>query len=492
MASHTSLEGLSSPIDIPTTPQPHEDLQTSNDMKRLTSPSNSIVPDAKSISVTPPPSSQMPRQVEAATPDASILSSPPLTVVNGAKKDVAVVPGLPTSDQIQNASTEELRDILDGVLAANTKLELAAREARMSAAHFKLQHNLLIIDSEEAIKRLEVEHDMTRREVQALQNTGRDNESYSYIAKLKTYCKELEEEGNITRRRLHKAKQLIEDKDFKLIEAREENERLRDRIRQNREHINMLRSPGGPLHLGSPKTSPITPQHYRTTPKHTPGSLRRREPPGSARPFEALLLADAVLSQEHNSAPSTPIISRHPGPRTPNRHTRNVQSVSSLQAITGSARRVGHSGLLPSAQFSPEAEARSVGSHSWNPVRDSRERRRKSRDSTISAEDNEPIQAGGRSFREESEEVYESQASQSATEMLRVDPRESFEVAASRTTTPNPGDKPYQQSKIYGGVTKSVAEKRKRSDDDMHATAKKLRAAAGAAIGLGIGMGSGH
>lgn len=407
--------------------------------------------------------------------------------------EVAVISGLPSSSQIQDADIEELRDILQGVLAENTKLDIAAREARMSAAHFKLQHNLLIIDSEEAIKRLEVEHDMTRREVQALQNTGRDNESYSYIAKLKTYCKELEEEGNITRRRLHKAKQLIEDKDFKLIEAREENDRLRDRIRQNREHINMLRSPGGPLHLGSPKTSPITPQHYRTTPKHTPGSLRRREPPGSARPFEALLLADAVLNQENNSAPSTPIISRHPCPRTPNRHNRNVQSLSSLQAITGSARRAGHSGLLPSAQFSPEAEARSVGSHTWNAIHNSRERRRKSRDSTISAEDNEQMQAGGRSFRDESEEVYESQASQSATEMLRVDPRESFEVAASRTSTPNPGDKPYQQSKIYGGVTKSVAEKRKRADDDVvQATAKKLRAAAGAAIGLGIGMGSGH
>jgi len=95
------------------------------------------------------------------------------------------------------------------------------------------------------------------------------------------------------------------------------------------------------------------------------------------------------------------------------------------------------------------------------------------------------------SYREESEEIQESQASQSATEMLRVDPRESFEVAASRTTTPTPnGEKNnLHQAKIFGAVSKPAAEKRKRLPDTYEKgySAKKVRAAV-EGVGLGIGL----
>jgi hypothetical protein len=62
--------------------------------------------------------------------------------------------------------------------------------------------------------------------------------------------------------------------------------------------------------------------------------------------------------------------------------------------------------------------------------------------------------------------------------MLRLDPRESFEIAASRTGTPA-GEK--YQSKIMAPVSK-----RKRDEDVyVDAAAKKMRLSE--AVGLGIG-----
>jgi hypothetical protein len=476
MASQGIINGSSSPLDIPTTPYP---LDASIDDKR----------DVPTSSITPPPSSQVPRRIATPALDNVSLTSPPATITNGVKQES--MSNQLKKEHIDNASTDELREIIQNLLSENMKLDINAREARMSAAHHKLQHNLLVIESEETVKRLEVEHDMTRREVEALQSNGRDNDSLSYIVKLKEYCKELEEESGVTRRRLQKAKQLIEDKDYKLAQAEDEIIRLKERIRQNREHIDTLRSPGGPLYVSTPRTSPNTPQHYRATPKQTPSSLRRREPPGSARPFEALLLADAVLSQENNSAPSTPITARHQDIRTPNRHHRGAQSLSSLHHTPGDVRHL-QPGLLPAPQFSPESEARAANIRGWNNAQHAQPRRRLSRDSTISAEDLEHIHQK-RAIRDESEEVYESQASQSAAEMLRADPRESFEISASRTHTPVPGGDNLHQSKIYGGVTKPGGQKRRRtSEEEAEMSAKKLRAAAGAAIGLGLTLEAGH
>jgi acetyl-CoA acyltransferase 1 len=199
----------------------------------------------------------------------------------------------------------------------------------------------------------------------------------------------------------------------------------------------------------------------------------------SQEPFAALLLADRVLSQENNSAPSTPIVSRRADPHTPIRHSRGVQSLSSLPSTPRSSRpHNSNSTLLPSAPISEAQEKHTPSQRREYAHSRQYERRRKSRDSTISASDSEEIARATRAYREESEEVQASQASQSATEMLRLDPRESFEVAASRTGTPG-GEK--YQSKIMAPVSK-----RKREDDVYgDAAAKKMRMAE--AVGLGIG-----
>jgi len=460
-------------------------------IQRLNSPAH------LSSSMTPPPSSQAHNTRTAAiyesqcdgTPPQSSLSSPPLTTVNGVKRD-AITRTIPSAEQLASATKDEMREILDEVLAENKKLEAIAAEARMSAAHYKLQHNLLTIETEEAAKRMEVEHDMTRREVNVLQQAfqGRESPNQDYVAKVKAYCVAIEEDKNVLARRLKAAMKIIDQQDDELASAKEKEQLLLRRIRENREHLNYLRSPGGLFHIASPKAPthsyPNTPQQYRSTPKNTPMTSRSRQGRGgSQEPFAALLLADQMLSRENrdnNSAPSTPIMSRRPDQRTPVRHSRGVHSLSSLPTTPHSAARsrISNSTLLPSVQFS----------------HDSRERRRVSRDSTISASDNgdaeEIARAAMSSFRGESEEVHESQASQTAAEMLHIDPRESFEVEASRTNTPTLAtDKSnLHQSKIYGTVTKGVVEKRKRGDEDtIDYSAKKFRSG-GDGIGLGIGF----
>jgi len=502
MSSQSSYQ--SSPVDSPSTPELSGPSLPASQETNAEHDTKAESPAPPTSSITPPPSSQAhtvrrsfvsdPRR--DVTPTHSVLSSPPPTGVNGNRRDAPIASmtsGL-TAERLSVATHAELREMLEMYATNNQRLEAKLAEARMSAAHYKLQHNLLTIETEEAAKRMEVEHEMTRREVDVLQHAfqERDSPNHDYIAKLKAYCYAVEEDNVALNRRLENAKKIIEMKEDELVAARDKEERLLTRIRENREHLNYLRSPGGIFHVATPKPShssyPATPQQYRSTPKHTPmtGRSVRQGRDHSQEPFAALLLADRVLSQENNSAPSTPVLSRRADPRTPNRHSRGVQSLSSLPATPRSARPgTSNSTLLPSVQFTPQAESRLAN------TQHSRERRRKSRDSTISASDNEELaRAALSSFREHSEDIPESQASQNATEMLRVDPRESFEVAASRTHTPTPTAEKSSllQSKIFGSITKGTSEKRKRGDDDISEySAKKLRAGP-EGIGLGIGF----
>jgi acetyl-CoA acyltransferase 1 len=304
-----------------------------------------------------------------------------------------------------------------------------------------------------------------------------------------------------------------------------------------------------------------TPQQHGSTPRYTPksASTHRDNRDRDHRPENIAMLLQ-VLSQENNSAPSTPTSGHRPVPRVSSKHhTRNAQSMSSLPT-TPTARRgyESHSGLLPSADLVPQSEppyrhnaTRRYAPETPRARRNSAgaagEERRKSRESTISAEDNEELArqalksvAAAASFASmsgsqhlsrsnrshdhgdgEEEEVYESQASQAASEMLRRDPRESFDVASSvdvsRDGTPIPAaaEKSAKlQARLLGGLhksgaggsTPSASEKRKfsgghgdepaakQSHKDLLASpTKKLRTVGGlrdsGRVGLGIQYG---
>ncbi|TGO34092.1 hypothetical protein BHYA_0213g00220 [Botrytis hyacinthi] len=539
MASTSSFDDASTPPDVSTAVQLTQSLASSQDEGPSRLPSTSLLlagnsqgefrqsecDDSLAVkdmltrsssfgrhissSTTPPPSSQisnihqsLPNQ-RTATTSPSDLGSSRATDSNGIKAaSFPNITRLPTAQEITDASTEEKTEMIKMLISDNSKLENAIRESRMEQAHCKLQNTLLALESEEAIKHLEAEHELTRREVQVLKLAyqGRSDPhapSPEYVSRLKAICKSLETENKTIKRRLERAKKVIEAKDDQLEAANETNDRLTQRIRENREHINIMRSPGGFFHVATPKLShnsyPATPQQYRRTPHQTPmtgRSMAESREHGQEPGFAALL---AAAHHENNSAPSTPLISQRAGPRTPvNRHNRGVQSLSSLPNTPPSARPgTAQSTLLPSAQFMPHSASRSAYANR-TPKLPPRERRRESRDSTISAEDVEEFNSSrfegrGRGSVDH-EEIQESRAAQSANEMLRVNPRESFEVAPSRTNTPNPvtAKSELLQSKIWGTVTKPVVEKRKR-DDHYSSGQSNKKSRASDPIGLGIG-----
>ncbi|KAK0616769.1 hypothetical protein B0T14DRAFT_523775 [Immersiella caudata] len=501
----------------------------------------SVIPS----SLTPPPSSQVPLAAGAGVVNPLGLPasqrtgifSPPATGLNGITRDVAPAPEFvpPTNVQIEAASAADLRNMLQACLAEQARL-------KMEAAHHKLQYVFLTIQAEEDSKRAAVEHEMTRREVEALRmaehsrQARHDLTTSSEASQAKYFQLEAEHqqvlaEHELVLKRYKAARKVIQQKEDEIAGLTDERDMLLNRIRENREHLHILCSPGGMFHgVTTPKHAAATPVQHRATPRQTPRSLTNRE----ARPdrdhskenFAVLLQA---LSQENNSAPSTPLPGHRPVARVQSKHTRNVQSMSSLPT-TPIARSRLDGGLLPSVDLVPQTEPPYRNSRfvPETPTPGKNRERRKSRESTISAEDNEELarqalqsvaaasfasrgsnpRSQRQSGEEEEEEVFESQASQAASEMLRRDPRESFEVASSvnsRDGTPAPTDKSAKlQAKLFGGLNKSglaMGEKRKfsghgetrdqvSSQDSQTSPTKKLRVAGGlrdpGRVGLGI------
>lgn len=508
-------------------------------------PADTIIPS----SVTPPPSSQMPNAAGAgaatslafASSQRSGYFSPPATTgIFGNKRDANATLEFnpPASQEIADASIDKLRSMLQACIAENAKL-------KMETAHHKLQYNLLSLQADEDMKRAAVEHEMTRREVEALRvaehtrQARRDLDAASEtqqtkFMQLKALYDQKVEEVELLNRKLKAAKKIIQQKEDENISLCDERELLLNRIRENREHFQILCSPGGMFHgatMGRQTvavTAPSQPQHH-TPPRPTPRTAVYREAQVRADKdhskgnFTMLLQA---IDQENTSAPSTPRgIS----------HKRNVQSMSSLPTTPTQRLRGETGGLLPSVDLVPQTEPpyRHNRYMPETPVRSATRDRRRSRESTISAEDNEELarqalqSVAAASFasrssqqqlgptqrnaaNEEEEEAFESQASQAATQMLRRDPRESFEVTSSvehsRNGTPAPADKTAKlQAKLFGGLNKSgvssSGEKRKFAGHggdpieefslrDRLSPTKKLRTVGGlrdpSKVGLGI------
>lgn len=537
-----STEGPASPIE------PSQSFKTEVNDDRI--PSSAIIPS----SLTPPPSSQVPSNAGGVAgalgyvAQRSAILSPPVTGLNTVRPRDAAAPSgeyvPPAPGQVVEASPDELRSMLQACIAEHAKL-------KMETAHHKLQFNLLALQADEDAKRAAVEHEMTRREVEALRMAEHSRQArrelsavsesaHAKYLQLKIWYDSAIEENDALARRLKAAKKVIQQKEEETCSLTEERDLLLTRIRENREHFHQLCSPGGMFHGAlTPKTQSVsTPVQYRATPRQTPRSAQRDARPERDHNQESLAALLQVLSQENNSAPSTPTSGHRPAPRLPSKHTRGVQSLSSLPTTPTARSRGTHAGLLPSVDLVPQTEPPRRYNRGFIPETPTRrDRGRKSRESTISADDNEELarqaldvaaslttrgSQGSRSSRrqprraneeddEEEEEVFESQASQAASEMLRRDPRESFEVASSvgsRDGTPAPAatEKSAKlQARLFAGLNKGGMhqEKRKFSNggsadlgedsrrEALTSPTKKLRMAGGlregsSRVGLGI------
>lgn len=449
--------------------------------------------------LTPPPSSQIPRQTprdmhpHVAEHGEASIASPPATVELPSTGVFGTYAPLPSSEEIAELSEQSVRELVAGLLSA-------LGEARMTAAHFRLQLSLLSIETSEYAKRAAVEHELARREVEVLQTGPKVYRRASAYATLEQkspldashrhlelalrHCRELEADTAVLEGRLRQAKKIMKHLDGKNVQLVEDNQLLRQRIKQNREHLNSMRTSGALSVNGTPRIDYGTPQI-----KHTPrlaGGARAIQP-GSNRlggqdPFDALLAAGQALNGEANSVPTTPT---HPRSLKPHAaHTRGTHSLSSLPTTPHGSRplttdntpfsRIARSNLNERVSYSAP--------NTQYPFED-RVRDRDDRDSTISASDHED-----EAYTEE--QVPESQATQAATSMLRRTPV----VNSSGRTSPT---KLFAQGKLFGQVKKTGTEAReerlKRSFEavpvnvDRNGSKKaRLEESMGKRIGLGI------
>lgn len=485
----------------------------------------------------------------------------------------------PSPAQIADATPDDLRTMLQASLAEHTRL-------KTETAHHKLQYNLLTMQADEDAKRAAVEHEMTRREVEALRladnarqarrdlsSSNATEMSQAKYRQLKVWYDDVAEENDSLQKRVKLAKKVIQQKEDEVAVLIEEKDLLLNRLRENREHFHLLCSPGGIFHGAMTPKPQGSPAQSRATPYHTPkrgsngGKLGATTTAPSAHrggePFAALLQA---LDHENNSAPNTPLVGGRAPPRHLQKHTRNVQSMSSLPTTPNSRPRAGEFALLPSIDLVPQTEPPpprfggpsgngnghhrghghsqsmsmsisqagaflSSASGRFYPETPTRGRHRlpghatiherapptmnapvggatshRSRESTISMEDANGSGSGGdatkgapvtsanlganedlarqalesvaqrasvahqnstssfssssTSRRTGDEQVFESQASQAASAMLRRDARESFEIAAANKEKDASAAKESaekagkMQARLYGGVHK--------------------------------------
>ncbi|KAF2280225.1 uncharacterized protein EI97DRAFT_429981 [Westerdykella ornata] len=507
MEQQASLPRLSQDSLMPSTEISRPGTPDDRPVSRSASPGPSnqakfaspVPPPASSM--TPPPSSQLPtvRSTTARTPTPptpQLTSPPPTTKLFSQASILADSAGpLYSPEQINDASADELRVMV-------TDLTAALRDIRLSAAHYKLQYNMAVMESQEAASRMAVELAMAQREidvlqqaeerrrnavaspVQSLQDPPVNPANALMISELNRTCQVLQNENERYRDLVEQQKRVIEHREGELASLMEENNRLKSRIRANRDHIAPLLPFLEQMNEQSSPRSVIGTPHHGTPRSRTHRATAQRggEASRGQNNFEALLLADKMLSQETATAPSTP--NRTHAPRSRFGHSRGAQSMSSLPQTPN--RRTAHVQPQTPPVFSLNNIPQSAPPAHY--LQKPGLARRDSSNSTITASSVDDEEA----FTEhEDEEVPESQASQMATSMLR-------RAVPPSTQAPPPSQSYTQsqlvQSKIYGHVKKgNIARKpgeyekrRLPSPADHHGSPTK-RGRVDQGVGLGIG-----
>lgn len=445
--------------------------------------------------MTPPPSSQLlgtRAMVRTPTPPTPQLTSPPPTSKLPSQPPALLesAAALYSPEQVHNASAEDLRSMVNS-------LSNAFRDMRLSAAHYKLQYNMAVMESQEAASRMAVELAMAQREIDVLQQAEEKRrntmvtpeQSYQesanaanaiMMSELNRQSQMLQSENEELRDLFDQQKRLTEHREGELASLLEENDRLKTRIRKNRDHIAPLLEQ---IEQGSPRSVFGTPHQPtpRSRPSRVPPHLSNQDSRGQNN-FEALLLADKMLSQETATAPATPTTTR--APRSRFGHHRAAQSMSSLPQTPN--RRIAQ----PRAEvprtppvYIPTAIPQSAPPAHYQPK--PQNNRRQSSNSTITASSADEEEAF--TDREE-DEVPESQASQMATSLLRRAPPAKGQMAAPSIQASN-----LVQSKIFGQVKKghgltrsSEFEKRRLPSAEQYASPQK-RGRLEHGVGLGIG-----
>ena len=468
-------------------------LPEANDLPRLGSPVGAT------STMTPPPTTQLPksatksaqskflsrRENSLASPPATLKTGPPLT-------SHSLFGEIPSLEDVEKMDEAQLRILISELLPA-------LREARVTAAHSKLQHSMLSIETEESAKRAEVEHEATRREVQVLQE-GSPVHRHSFSPRSPqasmqrslhlalAHCRELQQENSIINKRLRASKKMIAQLDGQNADLREHIQLLRQRIKDNRDHLNELQSSGA-ISIHSTPLNEYSSPLPKATPR-TPATTGRtihdvNQAVSSQDPFDALLFAGQVLNGEASSVPSTPN-----QPRSRKAHAQHIRGAHSLSSLPSTPNR---SGPVTLDNFPTTSAERFGANHrvsysapSTQLTQQEAIRAREDRDSTISASEDEEVA-----------DVPRSQASQVATNMLRRSLGSQKEMNKAAAQTADTGK--MTQGKLFGqvkkpGMARADVPPKRGSDvnsyDEIVRSSKKSKKADSASERVGLGINS--
>jgi hypothetical protein len=447
-------------------------------------------------SMTPPPSAQVSSNVRAKshTPisSGSHMSTPPPTIdVLSQESTGRPVGGFAralTSDQIANATADELRIKV-------AELQAAHQEAKMTAAHHRLQYRMLAQESAAAIERMAVEARMVQCENEVIHVAEQARasavptrspplqEGFITVQKdlYQQMCRDIQQlsEANASLETEHRYQEkLIFRQDNEIAGLTDKVLLLRDRIRERRDHHSRVH--GGTLgtyHPDSPKL-----MSAYTTPRGD-----RISNLGQPQPFDALLQASKMASINEHKREAVADMSR-----SKKGHTRSVHSLTSLPVTPDRSRK------QPPLFATPHEDAQSLMMPSTAPVPRmsnlrtpdlySKQRLPMKRahapgsDGTVSASDHDDDDNHSEAETEilEPNQINESQASFSAAQMLRGEqsplntPLDRNTQSAKRTASS------MRQVKLFGTVRKANVV---RAGED-EPPAKRRRMLEG--IGLGI------
>lgn len=385
---------------------------------------------------------------------------------------------------VESASNEQLKTKV-------MELQAAVQEAKMSAAHHKLQYQMLSQESAAALECMKMEASMSEQEnriihkaeharaattpVQTLQE-GTIPVHKELYQRMCRHIQLLRESNNSLTAQFEQQQQYVERQDDEIASLTDKVDLMRQRIHAHREQAQKYRQPHTSRHMeGTPRSVYSTPQHIRSH------AATQRQP----QPFAALLQASEMASQESARTAAGRGSSSKKG------HTRNANSMSSLPSTPHRSQRVQqpfyhtpsgrHQPLkVPSTATMPRTSALrtpDVYSQQSLPVP---QQQGPPSDGTVSASDNDYDSEAETDIIEQDDEVPESEASRSASQMLRTSQEEQ---QAKRESFKGSGMLPpktdsMRQTKLFGQVRKAGVD---RSDGP---PAKRARTSEG--VGLGI------
>ena len=434
----TTNETTNNITKVPATPPPESSLRD-----------NVVSPDSRIRSnFSPPMSGQIPTTTWR---ESTFQPMTPTTNRQNALKD------LPSTHQVDKATTEELRDMVKQLITDLT-------DARINSANARLQHHFLLMETSQAAERAEVENQLSRTQVEHLRVKQKHHLEYrpasaiqppvGYGPAVNSTRYELENRCAHFEDMCDKLKRETEVQSERIQSLSEHNSLLVNRIRENREHFTRIR-----------ERSPMmyTPRAAYTTPRRRQYAAYPDDTPAHG-PFAALIAADQLLSQETASVPSTPT---RPNTHRVRGHHRGAHSLSSM--TPRNHERPGTSDSYTGSQL-----LMSVPSSQMN---QSSERERHDRDSTISVSDDGNTR---------SNHPTQSQASSLAADMLRNNPN-FFDTPRGMQEAEKSSN--LLQSKLFGHIKKSHHEtspsKMKRQYEfEEHTQSKRVRK--DDQIGLGI------